>query len=501
MGSSAGPYQMDREPGAPFGMLNLAKFRAEVRSRVDDARTADTTANAPYMNTSAYNSPPPRAEYSRGSMSVDRTNIESRMLSRDGDEAYEKLHRRAESALAHSQFPPVGAKEAAEGRSVSSLDVVRAPRSSSFLSADPFRPDRLQWTNPEKWYALSDYSAQNNSQLDNVRNQAHRPALPTFPSQSPFSMAPSRINKFSDISPNPRLIDGKKKKRHSDESPLKNSKVGLAKFGHMRKCQNPFTEGWKVATFKPAREKMVPYTANVKKWVKGAGYGFIDLDGQDIFVHHSEVRCDKPLVAGDTVIFQLSSGLVGRRGIAEAHNVTLEIKTGPGAEGIESTDQKREAGQQSYALTQTWERQQERERMAQDRRMEVLHRKIKRLESEAELLETTSSSFGKEKGKDAILFLPTENFQPTSDKDEKVRRRLAEVHKAISQAREEMSLSQVKEAMQRPPEMVLFSIFRFSFFSPHTFTHNIISFEEVLVSCLYFCLFVCMCACALCLCA
>ena len=88
--------------------------------------------------------------------------------------------------------------------------------------------------------------------------------------------------------------------------------------------------------------------------------------------------------------------------------------------------------------------------MAQDRRMEVLHRKIKRLESEAELLETTSSSFGKEKGKDAILFLPTENFQPTSDKDEKVRRRLAEVHKAISQAREEMSLSQVKEAMQRP---------------------------------------------------
>jgi hypothetical protein len=78
---------------------------------------------------------------------------------------------------------------------------------------------------------------------------------------------------------------------------------------------------------------------------------------------------------------------------------------------------------------------------------------------------------------------------------------LAEVHKAISQAREEMSLSQVKEAMQRPPEMVLLSIFRFSFFSTHTFTHNIVSFGEVLVSCLYFCLPVYMCACALCLCA
>jgi cold shock CspA family protein len=326
MGSSAGPYQMDREPGAPFGMFNLAKFRAEVRSRVDVARTgADTGGSALYMNTTAYDSPPPRTAgtYSRGSQSADRVHMESRMLSRDGDEAYEKLHRRAESTLGHSHFPPLESKDTSAQRSASSLDVVRAPRSMPFLSPD-HRTGRLQWTNPEKWYAMTKYSAQNHAQIAAVRNQTHRPAMPTLPSQSPFSLPPSRINKFSDISSNPRLIDGKKKKRRSDETSPATAKVGIAKFGHMRKCQNPFTEGWKVATFKPAREKLVPYTAKIKKWIKGAGYGFIDLDGQTIFVHQSAVRGGQPLQAEDRVVFNLQSGITGRRGLPEAQNVIKE---------------------------------------------------------------------------------------------------------------------------------------------------------------------------------
>ena len=99
MGSSAGPYQMDREPGAPFGVFNLAKFRAEVRSRVHVARSANT--DEAYMNASAYDSPPPRTAtaHSRGSQSFNRVHLESRLLSRDGDEAYEKLQRRAESTV------------------------------------------------------------------------------------------------------------------------------------------------------------------------------------------------------------------------------------------------------------------------------------------------------------------------------------------------------------------------------------------------------------------
>lgn len=224
-------------------------------------------------------------------------------------------------------------KGASTRRSVSSLDVVRAPRSSSFLAPDPFKQDRLQWTTPEKWYALSAHSAQNTSHISTVRNQTQRPALPTMPSQNPFSCPPARINKFSDISPNPRLIDGKKKKKRNDDGSPKAAKVGIAKFGHMRKCQNPFTEGWKVATFKPARTNMVPYTAEVKKWVKGAGYGFIDLDGQEVFVHLSEVRSGKPLKKSDKVVFQLQSGLTGRRGLPEAYHVvpydgTVEIPEG-----------------------------------------------------------------------------------------------------------------------------------------------------------------------------
>ena len=76
-----------------------------------------------------------------------------------------------------------------------------------------------------------------------------------------------------------------------------------------------------MATFKPAREKLVPYTARVKKWITGAGYGLIDLDGQEIFVHQSEVRGGEPLKKDQRVVFQLSSGLTGRRGLPEAHNV------------------------------------------------------------------------------------------------------------------------------------------------------------------------------------
>ena len=327
MSSAAGPYQMDREPGAPFGVFNLAKFRAEVRSRVDVARNAaaDEASGSSYMNTRAYDSPPPRTAgtaHSQASIGSQSVNLESRLMSRDADEAMEKMQRRAESTMSHARFPPLDSKDASTRRSTSSLDVVRAPRSSAFLAPDPFKPDRMQWTTPEKWYALSQHSAQNNSQLEVVRNQTQRPAMPTLPSENPFSCPPARINKFSDISPNPRLIDGRKKKRRSDEGSKKGATaVGLAKFGHMRKCQNPFTEGWKVATFKPAREKLVPYTARVKKWIKGAGYGFIDLDGQEIFVHLSEVKSGQPLKAGDSVTFLLHSGVTSKRGLPEAHNV------------------------------------------------------------------------------------------------------------------------------------------------------------------------------------
>ena len=316
---------MEREAGAPFGVFNLAKFRAEVRSRVSVARAGEESGM--YMSTSAYDSPPRTSTaYSKGSRSANRVAVENRLMSRDGDEAYEKLQRRAESTLAHAHFPPMDSKGgSATRRSASSLDVVRAPRSFAFLAPDPLKPDNLMWTQPEKWYALTPHSAQNRSNISEVRNQTMRPAMATMPSQSPFSAPPSRINKFSDISPNPRLIDGKKKKKASDDQP-KASKVSIAKHGHMRKCQDPFTQGWQIATFKPAREKMVPYIAEIKHWDEGAGYGSIDLDGLDVFVHHSEVKMgqDRPLKKGDRVRFQLQSGLTGRRGIPEALNVARD---------------------------------------------------------------------------------------------------------------------------------------------------------------------------------
>ena len=90
--------------------------------------------------------------------------------------------------------------------------------SFAFLAPDPLKPDNLRWTQPQKWYALTPHSAQNRSNISEVRNQTMRPAMATMPSQSPFSAPPSRINKFSDISPNPRLIDGKKKKKGDDNN-------------------------------------------------------------------------------------------------------------------------------------------------------------------------------------------------------------------------------------------------------------------------------------------
>lgn len=83
MSSAAGPFQMDREPGAPFGVFNLAKFRAEVRSRVDVARKAaadETAGSSSYMNTRAYDSPPPRTAdttHSQASISSQSISLES----------------------------------------------------------------------------------------------------------------------------------------------------------------------------------------------------------------------------------------------------------------------------------------------------------------------------------------------------------------------------------------------------------------------------------------
>jgi hypothetical protein len=173
---------------------------------------------------------------------------------------------------------------------------------------------------PEKWYALTAHSAQSHSMLREHREQTNKPLAYTKPSDNPYSIPPARVNKFHDISPNPRLLDPTKKKKSSHHNsdgsgahkgvhishgenrdpgspdpgeksnrPNGGKKEGAPSFGLICKCNNPFTEGWKIATFKPAREKLVPYTATVKKFWKHRGYGFLDYRGQEVFVHMNDV--------------------------------------------------------------------------------------------------------------------------------------------------------------------------------------------------------------------
>ena len=103
-----------------------------------------------------------------------------------------------------------------------------------------------------------------------------------------------------------RLVEDKRRKKRSQRSdkgreeeeeggvngirsrsPPRN---GIPLHGYMRKCNNPFTEGWKVATFKPAREKLVPYMCSVRKFWKDRGYGFLDYRGQQVFVHVNDIK-------------------------------------------------------------------------------------------------------------------------------------------------------------------------------------------------------------------
>lgn len=191
------------------------------------------------------------------------------------------------------------------------------------LEADPYTADGIRWNQPEKWYALTKYSAQSSSMLEDHRNQANRPLLGTKPSENPYSLPPSRINRFSDVCPNPRLIDGKHKKKNQDSEGTSPKKVGIARFGHLRKCNIPFTEGWKRATFKPAKEKLVPYRGKVKNWYPNRGYGFISLavDGQEVFVHKDDIVVPGEFDVGKKVVFEMN--LYGRRG-PEARNVRLD---------------------------------------------------------------------------------------------------------------------------------------------------------------------------------
>ena len=96
----------------------------------------------------------------------------------------------------------------------------------------------------------------------------------------------------------------------------------------MRKCQNPFNEGWKIATFKPIDERLIPYRAVVKKWIPQSKYGFLDWDGQEVFVHKSQVM-DNDLQVGEHVLFEVNT--LGKHQL-EAKNVSRRGARGCGAD-------------------------------------------------------------------------------------------------------------------------------------------------------------------------
>ena len=53
----------------------------------------------------------------------------------------------------------------------------------------------------------------------------------------------------------------------------------------------------------------------VKRWLDGRGFGFIDVDDQDedVFVHYSELRGTYSLMRGQKVEFELESTFKGPR--------------------------------------------------------------------------------------------------------------------------------------------------------------------------------------------
>jgi len=194
---------------------------------------------------------------------------------------------------------------------------------------------------PEKWYSLTEHSAQTLADVWRHREQSHAPLAPTRPSLNPYSMPASRINKFHDIAPNPRLVEDMETKRKrrtqharakdGDEAEAGSSrggrsppKAGIPLFGYMRKCNNPFTEGWKVATFKPAREKLVPYLCTVRKFWKDRGYGFLDYRGSQVFVHVNDIKVQGGVLQeGQKVVCEIYPH--ARKGV-QARNVVLDTQ-------------------------------------------------------------------------------------------------------------------------------------------------------------------------------
>jgi CspA family cold shock protein len=55
----------------------------------------------------------------------------------------------------------------------------------------------------------------------------------------------------------------------------------------------------------------------VKRWLDGRGYGFIDVKDQDedVFVHHSELQGTYSLMRGQKVEFELESSFKGPRAV------------------------------------------------------------------------------------------------------------------------------------------------------------------------------------------
>ncbi len=55
----------------------------------------------------------------------------------------------------------------------------------------------------------------------------------------------------------------------------------------------------------------------VKRWLDGRGFGFIDVDDQeeDVFVHYSELKGTFSLMRGQKVEFDLESSFKGPRAV------------------------------------------------------------------------------------------------------------------------------------------------------------------------------------------
>lgn len=60
-----------------------------------------------------------------------------------------------------------------------------------------------------------------------------------------------------------------------------------------------------------------PLKGTVKRWLSGRGYGFIEPEegGDDIFVHHSDIKGAYDLKEGQKVEFEVQSSQKGPRAI------------------------------------------------------------------------------------------------------------------------------------------------------------------------------------------